>query len=91
MTPVEQPKVVLRRKDIVLTAAHKDGGAHFDELPQGYEYLASDGAAGSFVYTDTDGTEHVTPIGGAHFVCLRQIGFEILHSPGIGKLLHQAA
>ena len=91
MTPVDLPKVVLRRKDIVLTAAHKDGGAHFDELPPDYEYLASAGAAGSFVYTDPDGTEHVTPIGGAHFVCLRQIGFEILHSTDISDLLRRAA
>lgn len=82
--------VHLRRKDIVLTAAHKDGGAHFDDLTPEYEHLAAPGAAGEWVGT-VDGVEHRTPIMGAHFVCLRQMGYEILHSPGIRALLGEPA
>ncbi len=71
--------VKLRRKDIILTAAHKDGGAHFDDLTPEYEHLAAPGAAGAWM-VEIDGVEHVTPIIGAHYVCLRQMGYEILHS-----------
>jgi hypothetical protein len=83
-------EVKLRRKDIILTADNKDGGAHFDDLTPEYEHLATPGAAGSFGIT-VEGMEHSIPIAGAHFVCLRQIGHEILHSPGLTALLEQAA
>jgi hypothetical protein len=40
----------LSRKDIVLTATNKDGGAHVDQkLTPAYEMLAADGAVGSFI------------------------------------------
>jgi len=91
----DEPSLVLRRNDIILTAANKDGGAHVEaELTPEYERLSAPGAIGEWVGT-IDGVEHRTPITGAHFVCLRQMGYEILHSPGIGALLgepiHQSA
>jgi len=55
-----------------------------------YEHLAAPGAAGAWV-VEIDGAEQVTPIVGAHYVCLRQMGYEILHSPGIGALLGEPA
>lgn len=77
----DQTSLVLRRKDIILAAANKDGGAHFDAMlmPE-YEQLAAPGAVGEWV-VNINGVEQRTPIIGAHFVCLRQMGHEILHSP----------
>ncbi len=83
----DEPSTVLQRKSIILTAANKDGGAHIDaELTPEYERLAAPGAVGEWVGV-VDGVEQRTPIIGAHFVCLRQMGYEILRSPGLGALL----
>jgi hypothetical protein len=66
------------RKEVVLTAADKDGGAHVDEsLTPTYERLVKGGDLGFFV--DTHGTE--MPIGNHHYVALRQMGYELLNSP----------
>lgn len=82
-----EPNPVLRRRDIILSAVNKDGGAHFDAaLPIGYEQLAAPGAVDGWV-TQLDGVEHTKPIVGAHFVCLRQMGYEVLHSPGLFALM----
>ena len=84
----DKPSLVLRRKDIILTAANKDGGAHFDAmLTPEYEQLAAPGAVGEWVSV-IDRVEQRTPIIGAHFVCLRQMGYEVLHSPEFLDLLH---
>jgi hypothetical protein len=76
----------LSRKDIVLTAANKDGGAHVDKkLTRAYERLTADGAVGSFGM-EIGGEVQVVPIKYAHLVSLRQIGFEVLKSlAGTGK------
>jgi hypothetical protein len=76
----------ISRKDIVLAAANKDGGAHVDaELSAEYKALAKDGAVGSFVYQTQDARVEA-PIQGAHLVSLRQLGYELLHSPELIKL-----
>ncbi len=70
----------LSRKNIVLWATNKDGGAHVDaKLPLAYETLAADGALGSF-YQEIDGVRQEVPIKYAHLVSLRQMGFEVLQS-----------
>jgi hypothetical protein len=70
----------LSRKNIVLTATNKDGGAHVDEnLTRAYERLAADGAVGSFG-VEIGGESRVVPIKYAHLVSLRQMGFEVLKS-----------
>lgn len=80
---IRAPDLRLTRKSIVLAAADKDGGSHVDaRLTPEYEALAADGAAGWFVARKADG-ETKTPITGAHFVCLRQMGFEVINSPGL--------
>lgn len=77
----------LSRKDIVCVAANKDGGAHVDEkLTKEYAQLTADGAIGGFVYRNLDGT-HFEPITNAHFVCLRQMGYEILNSPDLVNMI----
>ena len=70
----------LSRKDIVLTATNKDGGAHVDQkLTPAYEMLAADGTVGSFIW-ESDGVKQEFPITKAHLVALRQIGHEVLRS-----------
>lgn len=71
----------ISRRQIVLTAANKDGGAHVDAmLSAEYEALAKAGAIGSFVY-QTQGKRVEAPIHDAHLVSLRQLGYELLYSP----------
>ena len=73
----------LTRKLIVLSAANQDGGAHVDEkLNADYQALLSDGFAGTVFHT-TDGQTIAQPITGAHFVALRQMAYELLHSPAL--------
>ena len=70
----------LSRKDIILTATNKDGGAHVDKkLTPAYEMLAADGTVGSFIW-ESDGVKQEFPITKAHLVALRQIGHEVLRS-----------
>ena len=76
----------LTRKEIVLAAANQDGGTHVDsKLTAGYAALAKDGAIGSFVYGPQEKLE-VQPIQNAHLVSLRQMGYELLHSPELTGL-----
>ncbi|QVL45695.1 MAG: hypothetical protein KFB94_00780 [Methylophilaceae bacterium] len=71
----------ITRKNIVLAAANKDGGAHVDKkLTAEYVALAAAGAVGTFIY-ESQGQRDETEIEGAHLVSLRQMGYELLHSP----------
>lgn len=78
---VLNPKTVLTRRSIVLTAANKDGGAHVDSaLTTQYAALSRDGAAG--VYTcKSGGQEFRGEIQNAHLVSLRAMAQELLQSP----------
>ena len=68
------------RRDIVLGAANRDGGAHVDRtLTPTYTALSEDGALGSLVY-QCGVEERVEPLASAHLVYLRQMGYEVLHS-----------
>ena len=77
---VLNPRTRLSRRDIVLAAANKDGGAHVDSnLTPEYEALARNGVAGALVYSrDSRITEE--PFVDAHLVAIRQMGHELLHS-----------
>lgn len=81
----------LRRKDIILAAANKDGGAHVDEkLEPNYERLAASGALGMYMSQVTvgDGTVvNLPPLQDAHLVYLRQMGYEVLNSFDMRLLL----
>lgn len=73
----------ITRKNIVLAAANKDGGAHVDsKLTAEYVALAKEGAVGQFVYK-SEGVQVEEPIENAHLVSLRQMGYELLHSPDL--------
>lgn len=80
----------LSRKDIILDAANRDGGAHVDlNLSTEYQALAADGAIGSFVYAEKNGGNVTKPITQAHFVAIRQMAYELLNSPELGALLRK--
>ena len=77
------PKTWVSRKDVVLSAADKDGGAHVDSsLTPEYERLIESGDLGCF--TDDRGT--TIPMSGHHYVALRQMGYELLASPALRAL-----
>lgn len=70
----------LSKRDIVLTAANKDGGAHVDShVPPAYEALINFGNESSF--TTSMGIYDKEKIINAHFTALRQMGYELLNSP----------
>jgi hypothetical protein len=78
----------ITRKDLILVAADKDGGAHVDKnLTPAYKALSADGAKGSFGWSYRDGQVEM-PIRGAHLCCIRQLGYEVLNSP---KITHPLA
>jgi hypothetical protein len=68
----------ITRRDVVLTAANKDGGAHVDaQLTKEYLEL-SEG-----VWTANWGTSNERRIEDHQFVLLRDAGFEVLNSPDL--------
>lgn len=68
------PTIHLSRRDIVLAAANKDGGAHVDErLTPDYELLITPGSLGLLV-SEHQGLRIEQPISDGHFVALRQDG-----------------
>jgi hypothetical protein len=72
------------RKDLVLAAANKDGGAHVDAaLTADYETLMTSGERGFFHYSPTGEMGTFQPIVDAHFVYIRQMGHELLNSPDL--------
>ena len=84
---VLNPQTRLSRRKIILSAANQDGGAHVDaSLSKEYEALSSDGAIGHFTY-GSNGKEVDQPITDVHFVAIRQIAHELLHSPDLNALL----
>jgi hypothetical protein len=70
-------EVRITRRDLILTAANKDGGAHIDpKLTPAYEELTRGIWS---VVTETATT--TVPDSNFHF--LRQVGYEIVHSPDL--------
>ena len=69
------------RKQLVLGAANKDGGAHVDSgLTKEYEALLMTGQRGWFYYSPTS-DDHFEPVKNEHLLYIRQMGFELLNSP----------
>jgi hypothetical protein len=78
------PDTWVSRRDVVLSAADKDGGAHVDaSLTPQYERLVASGDLGYFA--DERGT--AVPISGHHYIALRQMGYELLASPALQGLI----
>ena len=73
----------LSRRKIVLSAANQDGGAHVDEkLSTEYKALTEAGFAGA-VFHSSGGKHSEKPLLDAHFISLRQMGYELLNSPDL--------
>jgi len=76
----------INRREIILTAANKDGGAHVDKkLTEEYETLMKIGIVGGMLY-HKNGKDIEAPFEDAHYVSLRQMAYEILNSPELTKL-----
>lgn len=68
----------VRRRDLVLAAANKDGGAHVDSaVPESYKQI-KDG-----LWTASPSGEKLTEQAA---MTLRQLGYEVLNSPDLIKL-----
>jgi hypothetical protein len=80
----------LSRRDIVICAANRDGGAHVDErLTPDYELLITAGSLGVLV-SQNQGERMGQPISNGHFLALRQMAYELLNSPELVALAAQA-
>lgn len=92
-----QDAQMLSRKDLVLAAANKDGGAHVDlEVPQNYDAIKkrTDGGFYPAVFDYTvDGNDpskdwESTPVlhEDSHLAAIRQMGYELLNSSELTSL-----
>lgn len=78
----------ITRKNIVLGAANKDGGAHVDSsLTDKYATLANYHSIGPLSF-DFKNNRAQLPIEDAHFVTLRQMGYELLNSPELTNIIN---
>jgi hypothetical protein len=83
---VDSQKRSLSRKDLVLSVADKDGGAHVDpQLNSVYADLSRKNSLGGLF--SLNGGVDVQPMDGAERAAIRQIGHEVLKTflPGYGK------
>jgi hypothetical protein len=82
----------ITRRDLVLSAANKDGGAHVDrELDPQYERVSGGFINLTFRHNDETtnlpiGDPEVVVVRYTHFAALRQLGYEVLNSPELTNL-----
>lgn len=78
--------VRVRRRDLVLMAANKDGGAHVDTtVPQEYQEILE--GLGWAIILDPESNPRTIKFKNAHLSALRQMAFEVLNSPALLRLL----
>jgi hypothetical protein len=79
------PQLRIRRKDVVLCAADRDGGAHVDpRLTAEYQALVEG------LWRAKKGSPHTEfSVPDDQFVLLRQMGYEVLNSPDLVALTQQ--
>lgn len=78
---------VYRRKDVVTGIANNDGGAHLaSRIPDSHDVLSRPGGIVQITIGSEDNNREV-PIVGVHFAMLRQIAYEVLHSPALLDLI----
>jgi len=77
----------LNRRDLVLAAANKDGGAHVDTaLPLTYDKTRLGAGMELQIDFKTGPTRVKMPFENVHYASLRQVAYEVLNSPEISKL-----
>lgn len=75
-------RLTINRKDLVLSAAHTDGGAHVGKkLDAEYETILN-GAGWKMTLNLPEGDEDL-PFRYGHLAALRQMGYEVLNSPDL--------
>lgn len=80
--------VRMTRKSLVLAVANQDGGAHVDETLKP-DYMAIKSGAGLVMtFLPAGGNPVEIPLESHNVVTLRQIGYEVLHSPDLLALQH---
>ena len=78
---------VFSREDIVLAAADRDGGAHVDKRQRRSTGKTGELKAGIGTFTTfTNGVEVTEDLIDYHYPLLRQLGYEVLHSPELISL-----
>jgi hypothetical protein len=78
-------RIRLTRRDLVLAAANKDGGAHVDALlDPHYEVILS--GAGWSITTNFGGVTKEVRFKNAHLAALRQMAYEVLNSHDLTAL-----
>jgi hypothetical protein len=75
----------IRRKDIILSAANQDGGAHVDDNPNMNTKILRRGI-GTFTIT-IDGKKKTEILSNHHFPLIRQFAYEVLHSKELTSLI----
>lgn len=73
----------LTRKQLVLTAANQDGGAHVDALLEPMYRQLADGAGWKLIVTPDGGHPTEAKLGCGGVAALRQMGYELLNSPNL--------
>jgi hypothetical protein len=82
---IRPPHVIIRRRDIVLGAANKEG-AHIDpELTPEYAALSAPGSSGDWVWQE-GAEERRQPISATHLIYIRQMAYEVMASPALLQL-----
>jgi hypothetical protein len=77
-------KDVMTRRDLILGAAHRDGGAHVDDKLDPTYDLARLGAGMTVEFVLKGARPSVEiPFENVHYASLRQIGYEALNSPDL--------
>ena len=77
----------LNRRDLILTAANKDGGAHVDvALPPSYDKTRHGAGMELEIDFKVGPTTVCRSVENVHYASLRQIAYEVLNSPDILKL-----
>jgi hypothetical protein len=77
--------IVIRRRDLILTATNKDGGAHVDaDVPK--DYVILEGPAWSVRHRLPSGQVVTKTLDKIHLFYLRQMAYEVLNSPELVRL-----
>jgi hypothetical protein len=75
---------ILTRRDVILTAADQDGGAHVDpKINEDYARISKDNSLG-WTFVSSDGTSSF-PLTNPVYATVRQIACELLHSISISE------
>lgn len=78
--------ITINRRDLALSVAEQDGGAHIDARLGALYQRIVDGAGWGMNVEPPNGSSIVVVPTNAHFAPLRQMGWELLHSPDLQRL-----